>query len=191
MIQENIDQNQIPPISSSRKYIWIILIVFVLLMIVVLIWALNNKKNKLKTESAKQVELVLTVSNVQNALLVDSKISFPEIENEKMVDISSINKDIKALIIRDSENKNLQVSKVTYINGKVGQIIKFSVDKPLFSHYWAVGGMVTSGGWKKLFGSRGTLATILEIENKNLTVRILGSELTKDSTDVYVQTIQK
>ena len=189
-MQENINQNQITPTSSPRKYIWIILIVFVLVMISILIWAIVNE-NKLKNEPVKQVEQVLTASNVKNALLTSSKISFPEIENEKIVDISNINKDVKTLITGDSENKNLQVSKVTYINGKVGQVIKFSVDESLLDYYQNLRVRSTSEGWSFLFGSRGALATIWEVENKSLMVRVLENELTKDSTDIYIQTIQK
>jgi len=191
-----LNQNPTPPISvyqgqfkPKNKGKKIILLILVLILIAAAVFMFfyyddNNKKQEVINEP------VLTVSRVRNALLADSKISFPEIEKESVIDAKNISKDIKE-IIDIASSTNLEVKEVTYVDGKKGQTIKFNIDKPLLDYYWNVQGKSKSKGWTLLFGSRGILVTILEIENKALTVRILWEEITKESMEIYVQTIQK
>lgn len=177
-----------PKKKGKKLAIWVIFILISIITIAVFVLMFLHKDKNKEPETSDWP--VLTASYVKSSLLARSKISFPDIEKENIINTKDISKDIKE-IINTASSTNMEAKGVLYVGGKKGQIVKFVIDKPLFTHFSDVRSKTITDGWSLLFGSRGTLATILEIENKNLTVRVLESEITKESTDVYIQTIQK
>ena len=176
--------NDKPKNKIGKVLLWLAVIIAVLIIGISAYYSLNKKGDK-------STEQTLTVPEVRASLLANSKISFPGVERENITDANNISKEIKAIMAVEIKNGQVVASEVSYAGGKKGQIIKFNINKSLFDYYWDMQKKSTADGWSILFGSRGTLATILEIENKNLTVRVLGTETTKDSISIHIQTIQK
>lgn len=192
-----LNQNPTPPISvyqgqfkpkNKGKKTLLLILVLILIAAAVFIFFYYDDNNKKQEVSNNQQ--TFTVPIVKSTLLVNSKISFPEIEKESVIDAKNISKDLRE-IINTASSTNMEVKEITYVDGGKGQIIKFDIKKPLSNFFQDLMSESLNKSWKILFASKANLATILEIENKNLVVRILASELTKESTDVYIQTVQK
>lgn len=191
-----VNNNSIPetpkPPQKSNK---ILLVVLGLGLVVVLAVFLNKNQKRVepvktveeKAGEEKKVEYVPTLSDTQIMLDKTAKLKFSEIQNSQNVDLGDLSDELKILVLNGAEN--ITVKKLQLQGGKQGFEIEYLQNEAMQEAYKKL--MNTVSKWKFLSGSRALLASMVETESLEYSIKINLSVQSENITLVKISAVKK
>ena len=163
--------------KGTKAAFLIAVIVLILAVAAYVAFIFKSKSAETVQPETKEPEL----SDYKSALLGQTKLALPEIENAEPVSISKLPAGLVFLTEVASSSLSLEIKKVSFKDKSAGYQIVYKVaDSKLYDSHKNFRSALQQNNWTLVSGSRTNLFALLEAENKTYNMRLSESQVGAD-----------
>lgn len=131
-----------------------------------------------------------SLEDEKSSFLKRSQINFPSVSSSSAATTDELSADLKIFLLR--EGMNQRIKKLNYTDGRNGFQIDYTLILPLFDSHSQFGLVLRQNkSWQGIFGIRGNLFALTEVENQSYQAGIQQNAISANQTSISIKAISK
>lgn len=167
------------------------LIILIIALAVSLFGYFGFSRNNSRPTATPSVSVASSsLEDEKSSFLKRSQINFPSVSSASAATADELPTDLKIFLLREAISHHIK--KLNYADGRNGFQIDYTLNLSLFDSHSQFGLVLRQNkSWQGIFGIRGNLFALTEVENQSYQAGIQQSAISDNQTVISIKAISK